>query len=350
LRGCRTYLLPRSKRSADSGGLAAFWRRRGPLACLLFPISLLFAVLVAARRALFLLGVLRRGTLPVPVVIVGNLSVGGTGKTPLVIHLAQAFRQAGRSPGIISRGYRGAADDVVEVAPDSDPARVGDEPLLLAQRSGCPVFVGRDRNAAARALLAVHPDCDLLLSDDGLQHYRLPRAVEIAVFDERGVMNGWCLPAGPLREPVSRLQGVDAVVLNGRIASPALASDRPLFAMRLQGRVFRRLDDPTIECGAAELAGRVLHAVAGIGAPQRFFDQLRGLGIDFVEHAFADHHDFRAEDLAFGGGSILTTEKDAVKLAHLPLPLPVWVLPVTAEVSPDLAVFVLEKLDGRPPA
>jgi tetraacyldisaccharide 4'-kinase len=330
--------------------LAAVWRQRGPLACLLFPVSLLFAALAAARRELFHLGILRPGTLPVPVVVVGNLSVGGTGKTPLVVHLAHALRQAGHRPGIISRGYRGEGGDVVEVAPDSDPARVGDEPLLLALRSGSPVFVGRDRCAAARALLVAHPDCDLLLSDDGLQHYRLPRAVEIVVFDERGVMNGWCLPAGPLREPVSRLKGVDAVVLNGPAASPALASGRPLFAMRLQGSVFHRLDDPTIECGAAELTGRTLHAVAGIGAPQRFFDQLRGLGMDFVEHAFADHHDFGTEDLAFACGSILATEKDAVKLARLSLSLPVWVLPVTAEVSPDLAAFVLEKLDGRPPA
>ena len=350
MRGCRTYPLPRSKRSADSGGLAAVWRRRGLLACLLFPVSLLFQALAAARCGLYQTGVLRRERLPVPVVIVGNLSVGGTGKTPLVIYLAQALRGAGRHPGILSRGYRGAAGNIAEVDTGSDPVIVGDEPLLLAQRSGCPVFVGRDRSAAARALLAAYPDCDLLLSDDGLQHYRLARAFEIAVFDERGVMNGWCLPAGPLREPVSRLQGVDAVVLNGRTVSPELASDRPLFAMHLQGNVFHRLDDPRIECGAADLAGGSLHAVAGIGAPQRFFDQLRGLGMDFIEHAFADHHDFHAEDIAFTGGSILTTEKDAVKLARLSLSLPVWVLPVTAEVSPDLAAFVLEKLNGRPPA
>ena len=293
---------------------------------------------------------MRQQSLPVPVVIVGNLSVGGTGKTPLVIHLAQRLRSLGRHPGIVSRGYRGTSTEVAEVLPDGDPSRFGDEPLLLARRSACPVFVGRDRSAAARALLEAYPDCDLLLADDGLQHYRLPRAVEIVVFDERGLMNGWCLPAGPLREPVSRLKDVDAVVLNGRSRSPVAGIDRPLFAMRLQGSVFHRLDDPRVECAAAELSGGVLHAVAGIGAPQRFFDQLRGLGIDFVEHAFADHHDFRSEELAFSGSSILTTEKDAVKLARLSLSLPVWVLPVTAEVSPDLAAFVLEKLDGRPPA
>ena len=342
--------MPPSKHNADPRGLAAIWRRRGPLACLLFPVSLLFTALAAVRRTCFGLGLLRPERLTVPVVIVGNLSVGGTGKTPLVIYLAQALRRAGRLPGIISRGYRGAVNDIAEVVPGSDPATVGDEPLLLAQRSDCPVFVGRDRSSAARALLAIHPECDVLLSDDGLQHYRLPRAVEIAVFDERGVMNGWCLPAGPLREPVSRLKGVDAVVLNGDAASPAPAIDRPLFAMRLEGNVFHRLDDARIECGAGDFMGEPLHAVAGIGSPKRFFDQLRGMGLDFVEHAFDDHHDFRAEDVAFAGGTILTTEKDAVKLARLSLSLPVWVFPVTAAVSPDLAAFVLEKLNGRPSA
>jgi tetraacyldisaccharide 4'-kinase len=342
--------LPPSRRNAEPGGLVAVWRRRGPLAWLLFPFSLLFSTLVSVRRTLFDLGILRRQSLPVPVVIVGNLSVGGTGKTPLVIHLAQMLRNLGRHPGIISRGYRGTSAEVAEVLPSGDPARFGDEPLLLARRSTCPVFVGRDRTAAARALLAAHPDCDLLLSDDGLQHYRLPRELEIAVFDERGLMNGWCLPAGPLREPVSRLKGVDAVVLNGSARSPVAAIECPIFVMRLQGSLFHRLGDPRIECGVADLVGGELHAVAGIGAPQRFFDHLRALGMDVVEHAFADHHDFRGEELAFSGGSILTTEKDAVKLARLSLSLPVWVLPVTAEVSPDLAAFVLEKLDGCPSA
>ena len=138
--------------------------------------------------------------MPVPVVVVGNITVGGSGKTPLVIHLALALRTLGRRPGIVSRGYRGASANAAEVFADSDPAALGDEPLLLACRSGCPVVVGRDRPAAARALLAAHPECDLILSDDGLQHYSLQRDVQLAVFDQRGVMNGWCLPAGPLRD------------------------------------------------------------------------------------------------------------------------------------------------------
>ncbi|MCX7155184.1 MAG: tetraacyldisaccharide 4'-kinase [Rhodocyclales bacterium] len=330
------------------------------MACLLFPLSLLFIVLVVLRRALYRLGLLGRERLPVPVVVIGNITVGGTGKTPLVIYLASALRALGRCPGIVSRGYRGDDTQVVEVTVGSDPGTVGDEPLLLARRSGCPVFVGRDRVAAARALLAGHPECDVILADDGLQHYRLARDVEIAMFDQRGVMNGWPLPAGPLREPVSRLAHVDAVVLNGtavtcpRSGIPGTQSasaptlDRPVFAMRLLGESFYRLDDHGTTCSAADLAGKKLHAVAGIGAPQRFFDRLSAMGLSFAEHAFADHHSFCEAELALTGDAILTTEKDAVKLAQLRLALPVWVLPVTAEVSPDLAAFVLEKLNGQP--
>ncbi len=326
------------------------WRRRGLLAWLLFPFSLLFIGLVAMRRALYTAGLLCRQRLPVPVVVVGNITVGGTGKTPLVIHLARTLRVRGRHPGIVSRGYRGAATGVTEVTPGSDPGAVGDEPVLLARRAGCPVFVGRDRTAAARALLTEHPECDVILADDGLQHYRLVRDIEIVMFDARGVMNGWCLPAGPLREPVSRLTLVDAVVLNGVAVSPAPTVARPVFVMRLVGESFHRLENPQVKCSAADLTGRKLHAVAGIGVPQRFFDQLTGLGLSFDEHAFADHHNFLAEDLALAGDAILATEKDAVKLARLSPTLPVWVLPVTAEVSPDLAAFVLEKINGRPTA
>jgi len=297
------------------------------------------------------MGFLSVRQLPVPVIVVGNLTVGGTGKTPLIIHLATSLRAYGMQPGIVSRGYRGAAKAVIAVTPQSSPAIVGDESLLLARRSQCPVYVGRDRVAAGEALLANHPACDVILADDGMQHYRLARDVEIAVFDERGVMNGWQLPAGPLREPISRLARVDAIVLNGVGAvPPAPTFLRPVFGMRLLGDSFYRLDNPQVIRPAGSFAGQVLHAIAGIGSPQRFFDHLQALGMAFMAHPFADHHTYRKEELLFTGDVILATEKDAVKLASLNLPLPVWVLPVTASVDPDLTAFILEKINGRPPA
>lgn len=304
------------------------------------------------RRAAYGLGLRRAQRLPVPVVVVGNITAGGAGKTPLTLYLATQLSALGRRPGIVSRGYGRSTDDVREVRADSTAAEVGDEPLLLQRRGGCPVFVGRDRAAAGRALLAAHPQCDLILCDDGLQHYALARDVEIAVMDRRGLMNGWRLPAGPLRESSRRLATVDAVVLNG-LPELALPS-APVFHMTLAACRFYRLDAPTLTCDASALSGLRLHAVAGIGEPQRFFDQLAQLGLACVPHAFPDHHAYTASDLEFDGDAVLTTEKDAVKfspfLAALPAQKPVWVLPVAAGLEPDLARFVLEKLDGCPPA
>jgi tetraacyldisaccharide 4'-kinase len=317
------------------------WRRRGLAAWLLFPVGIVFLLISTLRHRLYRSGILARERLPVPVVVVGNITVGGAGKTPLTLWLVDALRRRGRRPGVITRGYGGSVEGVCEVRPDSAAAEVGDEPLLLCRRAGCPVFVGRDRVAVGKALLAKHPDCDLILCDDGLQHYRLVRDVEIAVLDRRGVWNGWPLPAGPLREPESRLGTVDAVVANGW-QGPAG------FRMTLTGDRFHPLRGDGSR-GAADLAGLRLHAVAGIGEPQRFFDHLAGLGLSFDAHAFADHHRYVAADLAFEGDAILTTEKDAVKFGALAT-LPVWVLPVTAVVLPDLGQFVLEKIDGRPSA
>lgn len=339
--------MPPSKNSER--GLTAAWRRRGPLACLLLPVAALFFFVAALRRWLFRLGLLTIERLPVPVVVVGNITVGGAGKTPLTLWLARTLAQRGRCPGIVSRGYggQGARDGIREVLPDSLAADVGDEPLLLRRRAGCPVFVGADRAAAARVLVATHPECDLILCDDGLQHYRLGRQVEVAVLDQRGLMNAWPLPAGPLREPASRLNSVDALVLNGLGAWSSART--PVFPMRLTGQRFMRLGDARQTCGASELQGLRLHAVAGIGDPQRFFDHLSALGLRFEPHAFSDHHAYQPGELDFAGDAILTTEKDAVKFAPPP-PLPVWVLPVDAELDAGLATLVLEKLNGRPPA
>lgn len=343
--------MRRSRPSAERL-LTAAWRGRGLLSTLLVPVSWLFAAAAGLRRGLYRRGWLASHRLPVPVVVVGGIVAGGTGKTPLIVFLAEALRALGCRPGIVSRGYGGRATVPRMVPPDADPAEAGDEPVLIRRRTGCPVAVGADRVAAGRELLRRYPDCDLLLCDDGLQHYRLRRDLEIAVVDGRGAGNGRRLPAGPLREPPSRLAGVDAIVLNGGDAGCPEGAG-PCFRMRLSGDAFHRLDDPGAARRAEDFAGESLVALAGIGDPSRFFSHLRGLGLRFSERAFPDHHAYAGGDLAFAADGILTTEKDGVKLARLAPAAgrpPIWVLPVTAAVEPDLARLILEKLDGRPPA
>lgn len=336
---------------------------RGPLAVALLPLSVLFAAVAALRRHAYRTGVLASERVGVPVIVVGNITVGGTGKTPLVLWLAEALRRRGRHPGIVSRGYGARTRVPRAVRPEDAPDVAGDEPLLLARRSGAPVWIGRDRVAAARALLAAHPECDLLISDDGLQHYRLRRDAEIAVIDGRGAGNGWRLPAGPLREPLARLAAVDALVVNGERLPPDLAEAPPVpaFSMKLAGDRFRRLGDPAQVCGPEAFAGLRVHALAGIGHPQRFFDHLAAMGLPIVPHAFPDHHAYAAQDLEIAGAdALLMTEKDAVKCAAF-APSNAWVLPVEARLAPlgsggpsrsggDLVELVLGKIDGRPAA
>lgn len=336
--------LPPSKNSSE---LTRLWRARSWRTRLLLPFGYLFHLLAALRRHAYEHGWLGRVRLPVPVVVVGNIITGGAGKTPLTLWLAQSLRQLGRNPGIVTRGYGGTGSGEREVGAGVTATEVGDEPLLLARRSGCPVFVGVDRAAAGHALLAAHPECDLILCDDGLQHYRLQRDVEIAVLDRRGVMNGWPLPAGPLREPVERLAAVDAVVLHDN--ESVRLDGVPTFRMHLEGDHFFALDDPSRTCTAVDLAGLQLRAYAGIGEPQRFFDHIAALGLTCETHAFPDHHRYMAADFHCDGDAILMTEKDALK-CHGLATLPVWVLPVDAVVEPDLARHVLEKIDGCPPA
>ena len=326
------------------------WCGRGVLACALLPLGFIFFAFAALRRIAYRVGWVAAVRLPVPVVVVGNIIAGGAGKTPLTLYLAQQLAATGRKPGIVSRGHGRETTGILEVkvgAGGTAVAAVGDEPLLLARRSGCPIFVGSDRAAAAQALLAEHPDCDLILCDDGLQHYRLHRDVEIAMIDRRGLMNGWPLPAGPMREPASRLRNVDALVLNGTETAPVAGV--PAFRMHLVSDRFYRLDNPGITCLASDLVGLKLHAVAGIGEPQRFFDHLAAIDLRCEAHAFPDHYRYVGADLDFAGDAILTTEKDALKCAGLTA-LPIWVLPVEARVEPDLTRFVLEKIDGPPSA
>jgi tetraacyldisaccharide 4'-kinase len=315
------------------------WYRFSWLSALLAPLSLGFGAVVGVRRFSYRAGWRRAERLPVPVVVVGNLVAGGTGKTPLVLWLVDALRARGFRPAILSRGYGGANERPCEVAIGGDAARYGDEPLLLAERSGVPVWIGRDRASAARAAIAAHPDRDLLICDDGLQHYALARDFEIAVEDERGYGNGLLLPAGPLREPPSRQ--VDATVVNG---APARTG---AFAMRLEPAGFRGVRDPQRTAAADALRGRRLHAVAGIGNPARFFATLASLGLAFTPHAFPDHHAFAPADLDFADcDAVLMTEKDAVKCRAFSRD-DLYALRVEARVDERLAELVALRLHGR---
>jgi len=328
-----------------SDRLVATWYtpRLTVLAAALLPLALIFRVAATLRRMLYRTRVLRGERVPVPVVVVGNIVVGGSGKTPLTIALADALRSRGWHPGIVSRGHGGSSATPRPVRAGASPDEVGDEALLLI-RSGHPVWVGHDRPAVSRGLLAEHPECDLIVSDDGLQHYALERDVEIAVVDAaRGLGNGLALPAGPLREPASRLDQVDAVVWLGE---PGPRRRAPAFAMSLTGTRFVRANAPAVAVAAEAFRGGGVHAIAGIGNPQRFFDRLSELGIRATVHAFPDHYRFTAEDLAFPGATaILMTEKDAVKCLAFADDR-CWVLPVRAAPDPALLALIEEKLRG----
>ena len=326
------------------------WSRRGAVAWLLWPASLLFRLMVSLRRTLYRLRVLRSVHPGSPVVVVGNLTAGGTGKTPLVLWIAELLRGKGWTPGIVSRGYGGNLGAPGEASIASEASVVGDEPIVLARRSGCPVWVGADRVRVIEALRAAHPRTDVLLLDDGLQHYRLPRAVEIVVVDgQRGFGNGALLPAGPLREPRARLATGDAIVVNGAAVdeAPAMASAVPTFAMRLSGERFVNLAPVQRAVGAEAFRGQRVHAIAGIGNPERFFAALRALGLDPICHAFPDHHAFTAQDLAWpDADAILMTDKDAIKCQVL-ADARMWTLPVETTVAPGLIERILEKMHGR---
>lgn len=317
------------------------------LTALLWPLSLVFGALAALRRAAYARGWRQVERLPVPVVVVGNITVGGSGKTPVVAALGCALRERGRRPGLVSRGYGGRTHGPRAALPGGDPAEVGDEPLILAQ-TGLPVFVGRDRAAAGRALLAAHPACDVIVCDDGLQHYRLARDVEIAVVDQaRGVGNGILLPAGPLREPEARLDSVDAVVrlVSGDVSRARDGDGRSTFTTQVP-EPWRHLVDSARAADPAKWTGPGVHAVAGIAHPQRFFASLRAQGIAAVEHAFPDHHAYTRRELDFPGATvILMTQKDAVKCEPFADERH-WYLPVRATVDAALVDLVMEKIGG----
>lgn len=342
------------KRAPLAAALERAWLRRGLLAWALRPVAALFGALAATRRALFRAGLLKSTRLPVPVIVVGNIFIGGTGKTPLTIWLAEALRAAGYTPGVISRGHGGADAGVRPVTPDAPAREVGDEPLLIARRARVPVMVGRARAEAGRVLLATHPEVDVLIADDGLQHYALQRDIEIVLFDGRAAGNGWLLPAGPLREPRRRAR--DFTVVNTPELTPALAAavGGAPFRMQLVGEHAEQLAAPHARVALADLAGKRLVAAAGIGNPGRFFALLRAAGLAVTELALPDHHDFLDDPFAgVDAELILITEKDAVKcgqienLKHDPR---LWVVPVTARLDGALAEQIVEKCRGCSPA
>lgn len=331
------------------GAPPRFWSSRADWrTLLLWPLAWLFGAIAGVRRSLYQRGCLKVERLEVPVIVVGNISVGGSGKTPVVHWVVERLRAQGYVPGVVSRGYGRYATGVTLVDADDDAGRVGDEPLLLARTVACPVAVGTDRAAAGRALLAAHPDCNVIVADDGMQHYRLHRDVEVAVVDQTVVGNALLLPAGPLREPLVRLATVDLVIAHGVLALETLSAlaSTPIVSMSLEGDVLlpvgpgaHRPSRPLVE-----LVGQRVHAVAGIGRPERFFAQLADFGLQVVAHPFPDHHDFRAEDLRFESDDpLIMTSKDAVKCRTF-APDNAWELPVKARIPDAAADRILEKL------
>ena len=314
------------------------WYRRSPWQIVLVPISLLYCGLSRMRQWFYRAGLLTRHRVGAPVVIVGNITAGGTGKTPLVTWLVNFLRTSGHRPGVIARGYKGRARHWPQtVHADSDPSSVGDEAVLLASRCRCPVVVAPNRVAAARTLLA-QGECDLIVCDDGLQHYALERDIEIAVVDgERRFGNGYCLPAGPLRELPGRLAEVDLVVVNGSGG----AGEYPM-AMRLEMAI--SLEGGVDPRELVSFNHRTVHAVAGIANPGRFFACLRQAGMRLEEHVFPDHHAYVPADLDFGDDKpVMMTEKDAVKCRNLGLKNS-WYIPVTIEMKQEFGARVLDLL------
>lgn len=318
-----------------------YWYRSDPVATLfawsLLPLSWLYCAVASARRKLYQAGLKKSYAASAPLVVFGNIVVGGSGKTPLLIAVCEFIKEKGFKPGVVSRGYGGSVVGIKQVQENDTAGLVGDEPLMIFQRTDVPVVVGADRVAAVNYLLQ-NNQCDIVLSDDGLQHYRMQRNIEIAVVDaSRGFGNGFCLPAGPLRERVSRLKNTDIVVYNGAEDSVETCS----YSLKIID-VCQLSGEQSVSLSS--FVGKKVHAVAGIGHPPRFFSQLREAGIDVFEHAFADHHVYSQADFSgWQNDCILMTEKDAVKCRQLSLP-DAWQVNVSAVFSETLASQLNSKI------
>ena len=320
---------------ASGGGLEASWYRGDSWLWLLRPLECVFRLLAATRRGLYQRRILSSYRAPVPVVVVGNITVGGTGKTPVVIALVEALQAQGLRPGVVSRGYGATDNDFPHVlGPDSNAGQSGDEPLLIYQRTRAPCVVDPDRGAAVQTLLSQFA-ADLIICDDGLQHYALRRDFEIAVLDQaRGVGNGFCLPAGPLREPVARLHSVDKVLYRG--------SDNPEDGVSYQSQAWINVQTGEQRPVDAFSRSGTVTALAGIGQPEQFFATLEALGVTFDSQVFADHYRYTAEDFStLGAQPILMTEKDAVKCRVFTGP-DAWYLRIEAQLPQSLVTAVAE--------
>ncbi|MGE3919665.1 MAG: tetraacyldisaccharide 4'-kinase [Gammaproteobacteria bacterium] len=321
------------------------------LAKSLLPISLIYRFIVTTRKLFYKNNIFKSTRLSIPIIVVGNITTGGTGKTPLVIYLAKILTENGFKPGIISRGYKAKTKHFPHaISHHSTAKEVGDEPLLIYNRTQCPVVIDPNRVRGAKQLIS-NFDCNIIISDDGLQHYALARDIEIAVVDAARLFgNGYCLPAGPLRESVSRLNEVTFVVYNGEESSflPPHPNPLPQKGERVGVRGYMTLQ-PTqpinlLDPNKIWNTTTKIHAVAGIGHPQRFFETLKSLNFEVIEHPFPDHHDFKPSDISFNDNlPVMMTEKDAVKCFSFAKENH-WYLPVSAKLSDTLVENLMIKI------
>jgi tetraacyldisaccharide 4'-kinase len=330
-----------------SNWLQKQWYKKSlhPLLWVFIPLSLLYVFFVKIRKAYYQSNRISKASFPIPIVVVGNLTVGGTGKTPLVIHIVKVLKQYGLRPGVVSRGYGGShsktSQEPLWVYANSDPKQVGDEPLLLAKRVFCPIVIAANRIKAVQSLLD-SGQVDVVISDDGLQHEKLKRDIEIIVIDgKKRLGNGWCLPVGPLREPSQRLEEVDFIVCN----DPIQFDNDQEYDMVLRPRTLSSGLEPSQQNSINFFQGQTVHAIAGIGFPERFFDLLTKHDLKVIPHPFPDHYPFQQKDIEFNDDlPILLTEKDAVKCSGL-MSHKHWVLSVDSAVNPLFDMRLLKRLD-----
>ena len=320
------------------------WRKPNLASVLLYPLSLLYRLVMALRHAGYRMGIFRSSQLGVPVIVIGGISVGGSGKTPLVIAMVQFLKEQGYSPGVLSRGYGGQSDFWPRQVDKSTTADlVGDEPQLIFERCDVPVVVGPDRVQSGSRLIDAF-GCDVLVSDDGFQHFALRREMDVVVIDEEsGTANHWCLPAGPLREPISSLDRAHVIVANGNL-DRTCRKGKGVLGMQVHVHDAKNLATGLVRA-LSTFRGGPVHAVAGVGNPQRFFQALKGAGLTVEEHAFPDHHQYAPEDFCFDPvQEILMTEKDAIKCREMKNREKMWAVPAYLHADPEIFEKVRERL------